>query len=557
MKEYTSSNLERCLEIAASDMKVAKDKINYEIVKENRSFFKKSITIAIKEVAYVMESENERSSPKMERSLSLDVSPCRTKAYLVIQYDESSASDSGELFTEEEVLKLIEDRNINVSNKNVQYSELLKSSGRYIIAEGRPAVDDEEDIIDIKFHSSKGKNDVASSINYKDICTVESVNKGDIVASIKKGRIGHDGIDVFGRVIKRKKAKKHLFNAGKGCVLEESGNIIATISGKPSFKAGTIEVKELYEHRRDVDIESGSLYFQGHVKIYGSVHPGMTVDSKGDVEILGSVEEANIIASGDIVIHGNVLRSKIAAGGKDNYKLNLVRLYKNLVSNLSEMKKVVEDIKKYKLLGINREDGQIIKVLMESKFQRIDKDSKEILSILTSNSYRDETIETIIKEKLIGLGPITIKDYLELDTMIKVLLLRIIELNKEVLNKSDINIEYIQDSQIYATGKIYIKGKGEYQSVITSGTSIELAKGAVARGGTITASQEIIAGSVGSGGGVITKLVVDKTGVIKANKTYQNTIVVIGEKEMRLDHIQEKIKATLGEDGFIAIENFY
>ena len=141
--------------------------------------------------------------------------------------------------------------------------------------------------------------------------------------------------------------------------------------------------------------------------------------------------------------------------------------------------------------------------------------------------------------------------------MIKVLLLRIFELNKEVLNKSDINIEYIQDSQIYATGKIYIKGKGEYQSVITSGTSIELAKGAVARGGTITASQEIIAGSVGSGGGVITKLVVDKTGVIKANKTYQNTIVVIGEKEMRLDHIQEKIKATLGEDGFIAIENFY
>lgn len=562
MKEYTSSNLEKCLEIAALDMKMDKDAINYEIVKENRSFFKKSITIAIKEATYVTENENENKSekcaPKGGDLLTLEISPCRTKAYLIIQYEKVSDPASGDLFTEEEILKLIQDKNINVDNNSIQYSELLKSSGRYLVAEGLPSVNDEDDIIEIKFLSSKGIIDAATaSINYKEICTIESVSKGDVIASIKKGRKGNDGIDVYGKPIIRKKSKKQLFRAGRGCILEKSGNIIASVSGKPSYKSGTIEVNEFYEHRKDVNIESGSLYFQGHVKVYGSVMPGMTVEVTGDVEILGSVEEANISALGDITIHGNALRSKIAAGGKDSYKLNIVRLYKDLATSLSEMKKVIEDIKRYKLLGSSRDDGQIIKVLLESKFQKIDRDAKEILSTLTSNSYRDDLIESFIKGKLIGLGPITIKDYLEIDTIIKVLLLRIKEIQLELFNRSDIHLGYIQDCEVYATGKITIKGRGEYQSIITSGTSVEFAKGAVARGGTITAVNEILAGNVGSGGGVVTKLVVDKAGLIKTNKIYQNTIIVIGDKELLIDNPQEKIKAILGKDGFIDIENYY
>ncbi|WP_426349108.1 FapA family protein [Alloiococcus sp. CFN-8] len=556
MKEYTSSNLEKCLELAALDLQVNKNEIVYDILKENKSFFKKSITIAIKEADFLVEKENERSSPRKERLLYLEISPCKTAAYLIVQYD-GDDTPSDELFTEEEVLKLIEDKKINVNN-SVSYSELIKASGRYIIAEGVEAVDDEEDIIELKFHSSKGINDSESSIiKYKERCAIESVDKGDILASIKKGRIGHNGRDVYGNEIKRKKAKKHLFNAGRGCFLDDSGNIIASVSGKPSYKAGTIEVNEYYEHRKDVDIGSGSLFFQGHVKIYGSVLPGMTVDAKGDIEILGSVEEANITASGDVIIHGNVLRSKIAAGAKDNYRIGLMRIYKDLATSLSEMKKVVEDIKKYKLLGNDRDDGQIIKVLLESKFQRIDKDAKEIISILAKNSSNDLPVENFIKKKLIGLGPITIKDYLELDTMVKVLLLRVKELHNELRIRADIHLGYIQDCEIYATGKIIIKGRGEYQSILTSGTSIEFARGAVARGGTITAAQEILAGSVGSAGGVITKLSVDRAGIIKINNIYQNTIIIIGDKELCFDSYQEKVKAKLGEDGFISIENYY
>ncbi len=67
---------------------------------------------------------------------------------------------------------------------------------------------------------------------------------------------------------------------------------------------GVVEVQEFYLVDGDVDYASGNIAFPKSVQVRGDVKAGFAVESGGDVEILGLVEDCTVKAKGQVLVRG-------------------------------------------------------------------------------------------------------------------------------------------------------------------------------------------------------------------------------------------------------------
>lgn len=426
------------------------------------------------------------------------------------------------------------------------------------IARGILSVNDEDDIIDIKFENTKRnvKQDSNEKIDYRNVYSIANVSKDDTLGEIIRGKIGINGIDVLGTEIKKKNKKNLKMQAKDGCIID-GNKVIATTEGRPTVKNGIFYVNKIFEAAHDVDIKSGNISFIGDVKISGSVKDGMMVEAGNIIDISGNVENAKIIAQGEVHVKGNCLNANILVGAN-----NLsVQLYLNELiefkKNLEDLMISYEDISKRNLLGADRSVGEVIKVLLETKFKDIQKESMMILVNNESTMENGTKLKKILRAKFIGSGPLSIKYSSEVYELIKYIDIEIEPLASKLMIPVDVYLNYCQDTTAKATGDIFITGKGQYTSNLCAGGNIEFeTSGAIARGGCLSAGKDIKAKIVGSIAGVTTLLKVQKNGVITADIAYQNSVFVFEERQYVLEIASKDIRAYINEKGDIVVDKF-
>jgi uncharacterized protein (DUF342 family) len=121
---------------------------------------------------------------------------------------------------------------------------------------------------------------------------------------------------------------------------------------------------------------------------------------------------------------------------------------------------------------------------------------------------------------------------------------------------ADVTLYYCQNTNVFATNNVEIKGKGCYNTNISADNKIIFTGyPGIMRGGQLFASGGIIAKEVGSSAGVITVLKTSKEGTIEASVVYQNTIIMVGEQVYRIDVPVKNLKAYM-EKGEIVVEKF-
>ncbi|WP_160687344.1 flagellar assembly protein A [Clostridium sp. C2-6-12] len=425
-----------------------------------------------------------------------------------------------------------------------------------LIAKGVPVVDDVPDEIQLLFKESEELHyvDTEEKVDYRNRFLIANAKVGDVIGKIIHGKPGSDGQDIFGLQLKRKTAKRVAFKVGEGCKIENN-TIIATTEGKPAFKANTFVVNKLYKVE-EVDLKSGNIDFVGNVEVVGAVGEGMEVNAGNELHIGKNVESAVVRAGGQITIGGNVLNSTVTAGCENverrQYYDNLVNL-KEMIHDLGAS---AEQVKKNNLLG-PRQYGEIVKILIENKFKSLPKLSRNILNYNMSQGVQQSEITTFIINKMLGMGPLKIKEVQELVDFQEMVKEEIEEIENLIVIPADIYIEYAQGTEIEASGSVFITGKGEYTSNIVALNNIEFLKDkAVCRGGTLSAGNEIKLKTVGSSAGVSTILKVPKKGRITAEIAYNNTIFCFGEKQVMLEVSSKNVEAYLDKTGEITIDKF-
>lgn len=516
-----------------------------------------------------------------KRHLDLRINSDKMEAYISIKYKpnttyklkdaESTNSLIVELDLKEEIMPpkfKVSEIKSELQNHNIKYgiieANIIKCAeadeiSELLIAEGKRTVDGIADSLEIKYKEEEEQNQSNDEsdfvIDYKAIGSVEGVEKGQVLAILHPGKDGEDGIDIIGNVVKAKNVKKIVLGVGEGCELTNEYTVVATSEGRPSSRGNTFFVYKVHEINGDVELKTGNIKFVGDIIIHGSVKEGMKVESGNSILVKNNIAEAEITANGDVEVRGNVIHSKVAAGKEDVLTLEYLSDLKSMKEDLTKLISSIKQLKEMNLLDRNASDGELIKILLESKFKKIPKTSTKILKTMLQQNNAEDELVFIIKHRLLDLGPLNIQNYEELNDAVKIIENKISVLETNLTLPVDVVLDYCQDSIIKSSGNIIFSGKGQYVSQITASNSVIFQKDkSIARGGIIKASKEIKCKIVGGLGGVSTKLIVENHGHIWAEVAYPNTRFIIGTREYILDVPSKNVHAFINESRDLIVD---
>ncbi len=149
--------------------------------------------------------------------------------------------------------------------------------------------------------------DENGTVDFKDLGLINNVRSGELLAEKIPMTEGVPGMDVTGVPLVARKGKDVILSAGKNTRLDPSGHyLFALTDGHASIIGNSVEVSPVFTVRGDVDYSSGDIDFVGTVRILGNVMTGFKVKAEGDIEIGGSVEGAEVIACGSILVRGGI-----------------------------------------------------------------------------------------------------------------------------------------------------------------------------------------------------------------------------------------------------------
>jgi uncharacterized protein (DUF342 family) len=517
-----------------------------------------------------------------KRYMNFNINPDKTEAHISITYKPKTsyklkdAALTNSLIIDSEIKEEIMPPKFTESEikgellkQNIKYGilmmNIIKCAGtdgisQLLIAKGKETIHGIDDMLEIKYNQVDNKKDQDENssqvIDYKAIGSVEGVKKGQVLAILHPGKDGEDGIDVAGKTIKAKNAKKIVLSVGEGCELIDNYTVVATSEGRPSSRSNTFFVYKNYELNGDVEIKTGNIKFVGDIVITGSVNEGMKVQAGNCILIKQNVTDAEITANGDVVIKGNVIHSSVAAGKEDVVTLEYLSDLKNMRDDLTKLISSISQLKDMNLLKKNTRDGELIKTLLETKFKKLPHTSLKVASRIMQQKEEDELV-FIIKHKILDLGPLNIEKYEELNDALRIIDNKISALEMNLILPVDVRLDYCQDSIVKSSGNIIFSGKGQYVSQIAASDSVIFEQDkSVARGGVIQAGKEIKCKIVGGHGGVSTKLIVDNNGHIWAKIAYSNTKFVVGSKEYILDVDSKDVHVFLDESRELIVEKF-
>ncbi len=445
-----------------------------------------------------------------------------------------------------------------IIDENIKNCIELEKVDKVLVAKGEKPIDGTDDTLEFMFEINKGKKfyeDKNGNVDFRSVGEVSCVEQGKVLAIKRLGQEGKDGMSILGIALKHNAGKKITLKVGDGCEIKNENTVIASRAGEPSYSSNKFFVHSVHEIATDVDLKVGNIHFNGDVIIHGEVKEGMIVEAGHNINVDKNVDGSTLISKGDTSVRGNIIFSKIFAGGKDVEKIKLADFLKALNDNIMQLISGVRQIIEHNLLGVEVSTGEVIKILLESKFKMIPRMSSIISKIDSSDNINLVCIQQLVKEKLTGLGPLEIKSLEEL-----LELTRIIQAEQKKLNSSlpipvNVNINYCQNSEIESSGNIIIEGKGVYVSNLTSNDKILFTNpSSVVRGGILKARNEIKCGTVGSEAGVLTKLAVDSIGNIYAKVVYQNSIVSIGGKESMIDAPSREVHAYINSKNELIVE---
>ena len=431
-----------------------------------------------------------------------------------------------------------------------------REAEKVLIAKGIKAKPPTDDKIRIFFKNEKKSYDSESQdqIDYRNFNPITSVKANELIAEIIKGENGVDGKNIFSKTIFGKAKKNIVFSTGYGARLKDN-LIYSTIDGKPKFYKSTFLVEPIYILNKDVSIATGNIKFPSNVEINGKVNEGMKVISGGSVLVKGGTFSSEIEAKSNSKILGNIVDSTIKIGGTNLVKANRIKYLKILEEIFKVLSTNTKYIKANNLVKKGISDGIIIKSLIETKLKSINKILIKIISASMQDNCCNSEVVTLIKGKLLGLGPSRIKDVSELDEIAYKVKEELEELERDVIVLSDLTIEYAQESTINVLGNIHIIGKGLFTTTLDASDSIVFDyENSVCRGGYLKAGKLIKASTIGSEAGVITSLEVEKSGEIYVNIAYHNTTFIIGNKKYILDKPSKNIHVYVEKDGSLAVD---
>lgn len=184
---------------------------------------------------------------------------------------------------------------------------------RVAIAYGQPAREGEptqfETLYDKKDEESEEDELELERIRYTDLCHILLVNPGDKLMRRIPPVQGKNGSNIKGQPVLPKPTPDVSFRPDlQGAEPSENDPnlLVATAGGQPNRLDNGVMVNPVIEVV-NVDLRTGSIEFEGTLRVGGDVKAGMHIKVSGDVIVNGAMEAAQIVAGGNVAVRGGIV----------------------------------------------------------------------------------------------------------------------------------------------------------------------------------------------------------------------------------------------------------
>ncbi|TCZ79986.1 DUF342 domain-containing protein [Paenibacillus albiflavus] len=265
------------------------------------------------------------SNQNMPLDKIIQVTVSEDKLYAYLQF--MSVPDSFSI-TVEQLSDVIRSNNVVYGVNFPHLIEIAKDPRSYmyartVIANGTKPINGRDGsikyVFDMKVAAKKPLERDDGTVNLKELVTINNVKKDELIGQRYIATEGTPGKSVTGDILVPTRGKDARFKIGKNVYLDQDGlSVYAAISGMVSMTdRDKINVFPVYEVNGDLDYSIGNIEFVGTVVIRGNVQPGFKIKADGDIRITGSVEAAELEASGSIDISAGILgqnKARVKAG---------------------------------------------------------------------------------------------------------------------------------------------------------------------------------------------------------------------------------------------------
>lgn len=402
--------------------------------------------------------------------------------------------------------------------------------------------------------------DEKAKADFRDRFTLNSVEAGAVIARKIPPEPGKPGTSVLGMAIAPPPVEDVELVAGKGVQLTADGlTAVAATAGQPRAipqdKKVILEVLPLLVHSGDVDLSSGNLSFQGSLVIEGNVCEGMSVTASGDVRVRGYVTRAAIRAEGFLVVRGNVHSSTLAAGGKESLSTEILPALQELHHLVTQLTAALVQIQRNPAFARISPDPEIIfRALVGARFKQIPESVKKLKALIQAIPAE------MAGEKLLCLAQSAERVLLALRpsapiaqeiSLVREMLEGVIEEYSTPRLRGMVELAYVLNSVIEATGPVKVSGAGCYNTMIST-TGPVVVKG-VFRGGEIRAGGNVFVGELGSAHGAKSRIVVPAKARITIGGVRGDAEIRIGNRAYQFKEKRDKITAKLDAQGNLSL----
>jgi uncharacterized protein (DUF342 family) len=252
---------------------------------------------------YVRIGDYQRN-PANDSTLTLDIVEGEMKANIKV----NSPGPGGRDYSLENYINFLHSNKVNFGIKEDVIAKLVDKPvyrEPVTVAEGNKPADGRDAYIQYNFETDKSKirlrEEKNGRVNFKDLNIIQNVVENQPVAVRIPAQEGRDGKNIRGVLLPAKNGKNIPLPLGKN-VHAAGDAILADINGQVLVVNNKINVEPVYTVDGGVNLKSGNIEFLGTVIVNGDVEDGFFVKAAGNIEVNGTVERAELVSEGDIIV---------------------------------------------------------------------------------------------------------------------------------------------------------------------------------------------------------------------------------------------------------------
>lgn len=387
---------------------------------------------------------------------------------------------------------------------------------------------------------------------------VPAVESGTLLAEVVPPHAGTPGVNIFGQEIAPPSPRQLFLRALQGTALSADGTkVTATIIGRPRMEMNnkiiSFLVQPCFTHRGDVTAQTGLLSFKGDIVVIGNVTEGTTVTATGSITVHGSINGAKIEAGQHVTVTGNVIQGNITAGQERLLSLQALSLLEETVAQVKELADVSGQLAAHAQLA-KVPYPHLVRQLIQTRYAGLPEKLAILQKTLRADAPEDSPLGKASRKYR------SIQPHLQADGWHTIdnihsaahSLAELIQLlESAATHGGNINVVYVLNSRLQAGRAILVKGQGCMYSELTAGEEIQV-HGRL-RSSKVAAQNYIYAREAGSEAGAATELRVSANGRIEIDRAFENSVLFVGEKTLKVTATTGRSKTAENEDGRLVL----